>query len=171
MTDQSMRGFLASLEQSGDLQRIERQVDPRFELGVVLSLSDRGPAVRFERVGSGTMPVVGNILTSRERFARALGIERQQLDAHCLQALHRPIDPAMVADAPVQAVVHQAGIDIASLLPVPTWFEREAAPYITAGVIVAKDPDTGRRNVSIARLRLEGGSRLMAGIARNHHLF
>ena len=76
MTDQSMRGFLASLEQSGDLQRVERQVDPRFELGVVLSLLDRGPAVRFERVGSSTMPVVGNILTSRERFARALGIER-----------------------------------------------------------------------------------------------
>ncbi len=76
MTDQSMRGFLASLEQSGDLQRVERQVDPRFELGVVLSLSDRGPALLFERVGSGTMPVVGNILTSRERFARALGVER-----------------------------------------------------------------------------------------------
>jgi 2,5-furandicarboxylate decarboxylase 1 len=171
MTDQSMRGFLASLEQSGDLQRVERQVDPRFELGMVLSLLDRGPAVRFERVGSGTMPVVGNILTSRERFARALGIERQQLDPRCLQALRCPIDPAMVADAPVQAIVHQAGTDIASLLPVPTWFERETAPYITAGVIVAKDPETGRRNVSIARLRLEGGARLMAGIARNHHLY
>ena len=38
-------------------------------------------------------------------------------------------------------------------------------------MIVAKDPETGRRNVSIARLRLEGGARLMAGIARNHHLF
>src|SRR5215471_10794453 len=53
----------------------------------------------------------------------------------------------------------------------PIWFEREARPYISAGVIVAKDPETGRRNVSIARLRLEGGSRLMAGIARNHHLY
>jgi 2,5-furandicarboxylate decarboxylase 1 len=171
MTDQSMRGFLASLEQSGDLQRVGREVDPRFELGVVLSLLDRGPALLFERVGSGTMPLVGNILTSRERFARALGVEHGELDAHCLKALDCPIDPIVVADAPVQAIVHQAGIDIAGLLPVPTWFEREAAPYITAGVIVAKDPETGRRNVSIARLRLEGGSRLMAGIARNHHLF
>ncbi|MEP0274751.1 MAG: UbiD family decarboxylase, partial [Nitratireductor sp.] len=43
-------------------------------------------------------------------------------------------------------------------------------PYITAGVIVAKDPETGRRNVSIARFRLEGGVRMMAGIAKNHHL-
>jgi 2,5-furandicarboxylate decarboxylase 1 len=54
---------------------------------------------------------------------------------------------------------------------VPTWFERETGPYITAGVIIAKDPETGRRNVSIARLRLEGGGHIMAGIAKNHHLY
>jgi len=55
-------------------------------------------------------------------------------------------------------------------LPVPTWFEHETGPYITAGVIVAKDPETGKRNVSIARLRLDGGGRVMVGIAKNHHL-
>jgi UbiD family decarboxylase len=71
----------------------------------------------------------------------------------------------------VQAIEHRTDMDLARLLPVPTWFEREAGPYISAGVIVAKDPETGRRNVSIARLRLEGGSRIMAGIARNHHLY
>jgi 2,5-furandicarboxylate decarboxylase 1 len=171
MADQSMRGMLAALEAAGELDRIERQIDPRFELGAILSLRERGPAVLFERVGSGIMPVVGNLLASRERFALALGVERAALDAHCLRALAHPIAPAMVGDAPVQAVVHAGEIDIGRLLPVPTWFEREAAPYITAGVIVAKDPETGRRNISIARLRLDGGSRLMAGIARNHHLF
>ncbi len=66
---------------------------------------------------------------------------------------------------------HRRDIELASLLPVPTWFEREAGPYISAGVIVAKDPETRKRNVSIARLRLEGGARLMAGIAHNHHLY
>ena len=71
----------------------------------------------------------------------------------------------------MQDVVHERDIDLGHLLPVPMWFEREAAPYITAGVIVAKDPETGRRNVSIARLRLQGGARVMAGIARNHHLY
>ena len=42
-----------------------------------------------------------------------------------------------------QQVVHRQPLDIGALLPVPHWFEREAAPYITAGVIVAKDPETG----------------------------
>ena len=171
MTDQSMRGFLAELDAAGELHRVTRKVDPKFELGAVLALKDRGPALLFENVAGSTMPVAGNLLVSRDRFARAFGVTREALDAHCLKALAQPIKPAIVNDAPVQAVIHDKAIDIGKMLPVPHWFEREAAPYITAGVIIAKDPETGKRNVSIARLRLEGGNRLMAGIAKNHHLY
>ncbi len=170
MTDQSMRGFLSALDAAGELHRVTREVDPKFELGAVLALRDRGPALLFENVVAGTMPVVGNLLVSRDRFALALGVKREALDAHCLKALAEPVKPVIVAESPAQAIVHSKDIDIGKLLPVPHWFEREAAPYITAGVIIAKDPETGKRNVSIARLRLEGGNRLMAGIAKNHHL-
>jgi UbiD family decarboxylase len=168
-TDQSLRGFLSALEASGDLHRVKRPVDLRFELAAVLALRERGPAQLFERAGS--MPVVGNLLSSRERFARALGVARSDLHLRCLDALQDLIPPALVQQGPVQDVVHRAPFDLAALLPVPTWFERETGPYVTAGVIVARDPQTGTRNVSIARLRLEGGARLMAGIARNHHLY
>jgi UbiD family decarboxylase len=116
------------------------------------------------------MPVVAHVLNSRTRFADALGVTRADLEERLQNALKSPIPPSLVREAPVQQCVGEAPIDVAALLPVPHWFERERGPYITAGVIVAKDPDTGRRNVSIARLRLEGGARLMAGIAPNHHL-
>jgi UbiD family decarboxylase len=171
MSDQSMRGFLAALEAGGDLHRVRRPVDPRFEIACVLSLRDRGPAQLFERVGNHAMPVIGNLLNSRERIAKALGVARNDLHEFCLTALRNPVTPVMAGEGPVQEIVHRTGIDLAALIPVPTWFEREGGPYVTAGVIVAKDPETGRRNVSIARLRLEGASRLMAGIARNHHLY
>ena len=170
MADQSMRGFLAALEETGDLHRITRAVDLNFEIASVLALRAGGPAQIFHRVEGHSMPVVGNIFNSRGRFARALGVRCEELDLFCLSALRHPIKPVMVDDGPVQRVVHGDTVDVGALLPVPHWFEREAAPYITAGVIVAKDSQTGRRNVSIARLRLEGGNRLMAGIAKNHHL-
>jgi len=171
MSDQSMRGLLAALEAAGELHRVKRAVDPRFEIASVLSLRQDGPAQFFERVGNHAMPVVGNLLNSRQRIACGLSIIRNDLHARCLAALRDPIPPVMVERGPAQDVVHHADLDLARLLPVPTWFEREGGPYITAGVIVAKDPETGRRNVSIARLRLEGGARLMAGIALNHHLY
>jgi 2,5-furandicarboxylate decarboxylase 1 len=170
MSDQSMRGFLAALEAGGALHRVRRPVDARFEIACVLSLREHGPAQLFERVGNHAIPVIGNLLTSRERIAQALGVARNDLHDFCLAALRNPIPPVMTEQGPVQEV-HRSRIDLAALMPVPTWFEREGGPYITAGVIVAKDPETGRRNASIARLRLEGGSRLMAGIARNHHLY
>jgi UbiD family decarboxylase len=171
VTDQSMRGFLATLEARGELRRISREVDPRFEIAAVLTFRDRGAAQLFTHVKGYAMPVVGNIFASRARFAQALGATSVDLEARCLTALMKPIAPILVGQAPVQEVIHQTASDLATLLPAPLWFEKERAPYITAGVIVAKDPETGRRNVSIARLRLEGGSTLMAGISKNHHLF
>jgi UbiD family decarboxylase len=161
---------LAAFERAGDLHSIDRPVDPRYELGAVLGLRDRGPAQFFRRVLGHGLPVVGNLLNTRPKIARALGVPTERLQAHLIQALDEGIPPEIVAAGPVQAVVHTAPLDLPSLLPVPTWFEREGGPYITAGVIVARDPDTGRRNVSIARLRLEGGDRLLAGIAPSHHL-
>src|SRR6516164_2165236 len=171
MSDQSMRSFLTALASCWKLHRVTRPVDPRFEIASVLSLRKHGPAQLFEQVNNHSIAVVGNLLNSRDRIAQALGIARPDLHEFCLAALRNPIPPAMVHEGPAQAVEHRTDIDLARLLPVPIWFEREARPYISAGVIVARDPETGRRNVSIARLRLEGGSRVMAGIARNHHLY
>ncbi|MDQ0474621.1 UbiD family decarboxylase [Labrys wisconsinensis] len=169
-TDQSFRGVLDALERAGDLHRVVRPVDPRFELGTVLSLRQHGPAQLFSNVTGHAMPVIGNVMNSRARIAALLGTGTASLHEVILDALASPIPPVVVDHAPVQEVVHREPVDLARLLPVPTWFEHETGPYITAGVIVAKDPETGRRNVSIARLRIDGGGRVMVGIAKNHHL-
>jgi 2,5-furandicarboxylate decarboxylase 1 len=168
--EQSLRTTLAQFEASNDLHYVERPVDPRYELGTVLSLRGDGPTQFFRHIAGYDMPVVGNLLNTREKIARGIDVERSHLQTACLAALDQGIEPEIVSSGPVQEVVHDGPVDIARLLPVPTWFEREQGPYITAGVIVAKDPETGRRNVSIARLRVDGGDRLMAGIAPTHHL-
>lgn len=166
-----LRDFIKQLRNNNELYIIKRATDPRFEISSVLSLRKTGPAQFFENVTGHSMPVIGNVFNSRARIARSLGIPANALATHCLNALTNPIKPVLVDTAPVQAHVKTTDIDLMADLPVPHWFEREAAPYITAGVIIAKDPETGKRNVSIARLRLEGGNRIMAGIAKNHHLY
>jgi UbiD family decarboxylase len=167
---QSLRAFLDELERHGDLHRVRREVNAKFELGAVLSLRRNGPAQLFEKVAGSDLPVVGNVLNSRERIARAFGVPHSGLHDFVLQALHKPVAPVLVESAPVQEVVRANGIELPQLLPASHWFERESGPYVTAGVIIAKDPETARRNVSIARLRLDGGGAVMAGIAKNHHL-
>lgn len=170
VSSQSLRATLTNFERSGDLHYIDRPVDPRYELGAVLSLRGHGLPQFFRRVVGYNMPVVGNLLNTRARIARALGVEPDQVQAACLAALEQGIPPEIVSSGPVQEVVHHHPLDILRLLPVPTWFEHEGGPYISAGVVIAKDPQMGRRNVSIARFRVEGGDRLLAGIAPTHHL-
>jgi 4-hydroxy-3-polyprenylbenzoate decarboxylase len=74
----------------------------------------------------------------------------------------------VVRAAPCQAVAIERP-DLATL-PIPTFFEHETGPYLTAGAIVARDPATGRGNLSFARLKPLGGNRAFIGIAPNHHL-
>lgn len=168
---QDFRSFLERLEAAGQLRRVTRTVDPRFEVSALLLLRNAGPAQFFQSVAGSCVAIVGNALNARSRFALGLGIIETDLDAACAKAVRATIPPVVIETAPVHEVVHRAPLDLPALLPVPTWFEHEGGPYITAGVIIAKDPETGLRNVSIARLRLEGGARMMAGIAKNHHLF
>ncbi len=163
----SLRSFLYQLDTADALRRVTREVDPRFELPAFLWHLAAGPAVLFERVRGADMPAVGNVLNTRHRFGLGLGVPWRHVYERCLAALDGPIPPVVVPAGPCQEV--QADVDL-TRLPVPTWFEQEAGPYLTAGVIVARDPVSGRRNVSIARLQVRGPRDAFIGIAPNHHL-
>src|SRR5258708_3136145 len=108
-SDQSFRSVLQALQAAGELHRVERAVDPRFELGAVLSLRQRGQAQFFANVTGYDMPVVGNVMNSRSRIALLLGIEQPVHEA-VLAALAAPIAPVLVESAPVQQVVHNAAV-------------------------------------------------------------
>ena len=82
--EQSIRPFLAKLERQGELLRIGKSVDPRYEVSAFLSAADPGPALLFESVTGSSLKVVGNLLTGRARIAAALGIGiREILPAIC----------------------------------------------------------------------------------------
>ena len=166
---QSMRAFLAMTDEVGALTRIAERVDPVHEIAAWLSLLDGGGPVVFEDVAGHTMTVTGNHLTTRAQAARALGVEPHRLQARLVDAVRNPLAPrVVVGGAPCQEVVLPEP-DLAAL-PIPTFFEHETGPYITAGAIVAKDTVTGHGNLSIARLKPLGANRAFIGIAPNHHL-
>ncbi len=114
------------------------------------------------------MRLFGNLLTSRERIAMALGVAVNEIQTTLTDAVRFPVGPVIVEDAPVQEVVVRE--NALADLPIPFFFERETAPYITAGMIIAKDPETGLGNASYARLKILGANEAMIGIAPNHHL-
>lgn len=166
---QSLRATLGALEERGELRRIGAPVAPRFEISACLEVDPSGPALLFESVRGGALPVVGNVLNSRRRMADALGVGLGELQERIADSISRPVAPREVAGGPCQEVVVDAP-DLTGELPLPSFFEQETGPYVTAGAIMARDPVTGAGNLSIARLKPLGGNRALIGIAPNHHL-
>jgi 2,5-furandicarboxylate decarboxylase 1 len=165
---QSLRHHLAQLHAADELHVVRESVDLEFELAAYLCLLPADRTVLFDAVRGHSAKVVANLLTSRERIASSLGVAPAGLQRRIVDAIAAPIAPRLVTAAPVQEVALETP-DLARL-PIPTFFAGETGPYITAGVVVAKDPVTGRGNMSIARLKPLGGNRAFIGIAPNHHL-
>jgi len=168
-TDQSLRGFLAALESSGDLLRVRESVDWRFGISAWLAELSAGPAVWFESIAGHTLPAAGNLLNSTSRIARGLGTDTLGLQGKILGAIRQPLALHRVQCGPCQEVVVESP-DLGAELPVPWFYPAESGRYITAGAIVARDSMTGKRNLSFARLKLLEGNRAFIGIAPNHHL-
>lgn len=168
---QDMRSALEVLKENNRVLSVDGEVDTNFELAAVLAQMPSRSAVIFDNVKNYSMPVIGN-LVDRKNFALSCGIDNTlsaSLD-FINTGIENPIPPKLVNDAPCREVVITENIDIRKTLPVTTFFEKEAGYYITAGLIIAKDPETNKRNVSMNRLLVLGPDKLMIGMSPSHHL-
>ncbi|MBT0773511.1 UbiD family decarboxylase [Kineosporia sp. J2-2] len=167
--DQSMRGFVDQLADAGELVEVSTPIAADYELSALIGLFDRGPAVRASDVTGSPMPVVGNLLNSRERLARAVGCDVADLLDELTAAVAARTPVEMVTDAPAQQVVLPAQ-SVWEQVIAPRWFERDSGGYVTAGLILAHDPVSGMRNASYARVKPLTATTGFIGIAPNHHL-
>jgi 2,5-furandicarboxylate decarboxylase 1 len=154
-----LRGFIAYLEAEHPehVVRITKEVDPKFGVSGILERLERDgrfPLVIFENVKGSTIPLVANMHASFERLRWGLGMEEGDVKAfvrECAARQAHPIDPVLVTDGPVHEVVHTGNEVNVEELPICTYHEKDAGRYITAGLAVMRDPETGIRNVGIYR--------------------
>lgn len=161
-TAAAFRNYLGQLENEGDLVRIRKEVDPKHEIAAVMvkAALQRAPALLFENVKGHKVPVVANLCASRRRLALGLGTSPEQACAVYRERMSHPHPVIRVAHAPCQEE-KESSVNL-GCLPIITTHEFDAGPYITAGVIIAKDPRTGVYNTSFQRILPLGKDR--AGI-------
>jgi UbiD family decarboxylase len=160
----------------GQLIETSEPVDPHAELsgvyryvgagGTVQRPTRIGPAMIFNHVkGHEDAKVAIGLMSSRERVALLLGTEPEKLGHLLREGVKNAIAPVTVSadKAKCQEVVHFAteeDFDLRKLVPAPTNTEEDAGPYITLGMCYASDPETGKSNVTIHRLCLQGKDEL-----------
>ena len=152
-----LRSFLSELDGQGLLVRIDRTVDPATEAARLMrELERRGVAGLFTDVAGADAALAYNLIGTRRALALALGVDETRVRERFAEALERRIDPVLVEDAPCQEVVHTGDEIDLRRLPLVTHSADDAGPYVTAGAVIANDPRTGARNVSINRMMLVG---------------
>jgi 2,5-furandicarboxylate decarboxylase 1 len=138
---ENFRQFLDRLRQIGELVDLHQPVDIRH----IATLVDQAKtALYFHNVIGYDMPVVSGIIRTKERAVMALGCENfGELEAKLAQGIATPIAPKHVKTSPTREVtVLGDDVDLFKL-PIPMSSVYDGGPMITAGVVIARDPELG----------------------------
>jgi len=165
----SLRAYLRLLENRSQLLRVRKEVDRRFELNAVVRKIQAGPnlPVLFEKVRDTRYPVVSNLFGNYGIIAELLGVEKNKVAARWteLTAAMNPIRDEHPAEADDWEEISPADI------PKIVFSEKDAGPYLTASVIVARDPDSGVVNLSYHRMQIIGPDELRCRLSTSGDLY
>jgi len=153
---QSIRSHIDKLIESDRLVKVKREVDPKFEIPAVMKSVERlGKAVLFENVKGSKFPVINNVFGSRDMLAILFETSREEVVQQFITRSKKPILPKIVKQESGE-YIQKTGKDVNLFeLPIVTHCSKDAGPFITASVVIARDPETGIRNVSINRMMLK----------------
>ncbi|MGH7032745.1 MAG: UbiD family decarboxylase [Stellaceae bacterium] len=159
-----LRRFAESLVEAGECEVRDAPIDP-IDLGGVLDCNPK--AVWFRAAGAERAELIGNVMGSRKRLALALGTDEKGFPERLRRGIDNPVAPIEVpqAEAPVQEEVLTGDAADLATLPVHLQHALDGAPYISAGIDFARDPETGMTNIGCRRLMLRG--RKEAGVDLN----
>jgi 4-hydroxy-3-polyprenylbenzoate decarboxylase len=177
MAYQDLREFVKVLEKHGELKRIRARVSSDQE---ITEITDRvskrgGPALLFENVDDGRIPVLINALGSRRRMELALEVDNVEdvaarltewLDFKSPQGLIEKVKmlpklaelgkyfPREVKSGPCQDVVRREGEFSLLDWPILKCWEADAGRFITFPMVFTRNPRTGKRNCGMYRMQI-----------------
>jgi 2,5-furandicarboxylate decarboxylase 1 len=158
------------MAERGRLHAYTAPVNPHLEVAGIMKRLDGGPAVLFTRVDGYDVPVVGNLLSCQANCEAAFGSDFRGIRDFVGRALGAPQPPVLVENAPVQERVHRENFDLGAMLPILHHTADDSGRFITAGIVIVRDPDSGTYNASYHRLQLVGPNRTGVKLDFGRHL-
>jgi len=163
MAAQDLRGFVAAYEEAhpGEVIRVTEPVSIDEDvMALVLEYERRRryPILLFDRVAGHDIPIVCNVVASRRALAFALGVDERALAAEYARRIKEHVKPIVVPSPPF---AHR----------VLTGQALDAGRYLTAGMLVARDPDTGVETEGYHRFQLKGRDRMGVSLHSRRRMF
>lgn len=176
MNKQDLRSFVEAYGNAypTGVLRVKEQISLDRDIqAVLLELEKRRqfPVVIFENVTGSEVPIICNVYGSRRGFAFALGVNESEMPAEYSKRLNDFVQPVLVDDPPFkQKVLHGKDADL-NKLPIPNFYPGDIGPYVTAGLLVAKDPDTGVETAGYHRLQYKAPDKFGVSLHSRRRMF
>ena len=116
-----------------DVRRVSEKVDPDGYDATRYMQKDQDVTWLFEDLNGGK--AAGNVYSTREKIARAMGIPKEDIVRHVMDAMASPEDTE-VTDSPA---FKQCELPLNLMaLPIVKYFPEDAGRYISAGLVVSE---------------------------------
>lgn len=174
--NQSLGYYLDNLEKEKpqEILDISKPIPRDFILMAMAKELDKEvspPIIRAKVEGYDT-PVLGNVFASRKRIANMLGFEDESKIAENWGRIEKNlIAPQIVQSGAIHDVVMTGEQIDCGRFPLMQYYPTDAGRYISSGIVVVKDPETGVHNLSIHRMQYKGYNRFGISLHSRRHLF
>jgi UbiD family decarboxylase len=179
----SLRSYLERLDETlpDQLFRVEDEVDWQYEVTACVTEMEKSrdnPALLFENIKGYSMPLLVNLFGHVDRMNLAIGdasrarCGRLEFYDEWNRSIGDEIPPIHALGGPVKEVRRMGDdVDLTSL-PIPRFYEQDGGRYLTAGLLVARNPDSPEEiNLTYARMVLQGRSDLGVSLHSRGHMW
>ncbi|GEA18016.1 decarboxylase [Moorella sp. E306M] len=166
---EGLRDYLRNLYHKNKLEEIE-DISIEDIPNLIFANRKSPQTIWIKKVRGFESGFLFNVLSSRDHYAIVFGCTIHEIWPAYLKCLSNPVKPVLIKSGSVQEVQYIGSQVDLYKLPVVKYNALDASPYITAGVVLARDPETGIRNVSIHRLQVQGKQQLGIRLEPGSHL-
>ncbi len=138
---------------------INEELSSEFEISRILRDYPKDTVV-INNPKDSEIPVISGICNTREKIAESINCKVSEITEKIINASDNPIKVDKFTDF---SEYDNLEVDLDSL-PILTHYKRDGGKYITAGVVFARDPETGIQNASIHRMMVLDNKRLVIRI-------
>ncbi|MCC6777296.1 MAG: UbiD family decarboxylase [Hyphomicrobiales bacterium] len=154
------RHFLDVMRQHGELVDVNRPI-ALDDVGKAMKQSyvRQGPAIMFNQNGTD-YPLVCGLYATRSKALLAFEADEATIFDKVLDGLDNPIPPTMMKGKPPpcqEVILRGDDIDL-TRWPIPTYSPKDGGAYITPGIVVSEDPETGVPDIGHYRFLILGKS-------------
>lgn len=160
----SLRDVVAFLRDLNELSVVDLPLSPKFEIAAALKVLD-GIPILFEKVVGYDTKIVGGVCGSKGLVSKILGVSSSALHDTLLNAISNPTSPTVTDNAPIKERIEKPNLHA---LPILTHYEHDAGPYITCGIVFARDLEGGFQNASFHRMLALDEKTLVIRIVPRH---